>query len=459
MRSRYYSPSTGRFTQRDSFLGFYSDPLSLNRYLYCSHNPIKYRDPWGDWQKGDEEYDLATQDELMAATQAYYTALERDDRDGMKAAQAAAQAARDAGTKGAHPAGVTPGSIYTDAITNSTHGYMTLADFKAADKEIIATSGQWTYYYTLLAIQATQNLDKLYPDVKTHNNLGLLAKGQGPQNQDLFALKNYWWLYDNVFKNKNSSHIMVNDEHYIAMLKTISSTNLEALNRWYVDTSGRPFDERYKGMIKNNPSDAIMVNIKGDTITVNANIWFTGTPFEKEPTTNTFYRTLVTSGIKDLWEGEYWMNGQWVKLEVEFVEGVFGAGRNVVTININTEQIVRVGADAYNENFGSWSKGGNKFIRMYAYKKVDEGSGIYTADHFKRTSAHEFGHSLGIWDYYETYDKNTGDIIMYGVPESIVAKNDLMRVTDPSASVYSKTVSVMLDAMSKNISQELRKMK
>ena len=48
---------------------------------------------------------------------------------------------------------------------------------------------------------------------------------------------------------------------------------------------------------------------------------------------------------------------------------------------------------------------------------------------------------------------------MYGVPERIAAKNDLMRVTDPSASVYSKTVSVMLDAMSKNISQELRKMK
>jgi len=46
-RARYYSPKTGRFTQRDKFRGFYSDPLSLNRYTYAYNNPIKYIDPSG----------------------------------------------------------------------------------------------------------------------------------------------------------------------------------------------------------------------------------------------------------------------------------------------------------------------------------------------------------------------------------------------------------------------------
>ena len=47
LRARYYSPATGRFTQRDSFGGYYNDPLSLNRYTYGHNNPIKYSDPSG----------------------------------------------------------------------------------------------------------------------------------------------------------------------------------------------------------------------------------------------------------------------------------------------------------------------------------------------------------------------------------------------------------------------------
>ena len=47
LRSRYYDPSIGRFTQQDSFLGFGDNPLSLNRYTYCHNNPVKYVDPSG----------------------------------------------------------------------------------------------------------------------------------------------------------------------------------------------------------------------------------------------------------------------------------------------------------------------------------------------------------------------------------------------------------------------------
>ena len=53
LRARYYNPSNGRFTQRDSFAGKQGDPLSLNLYTYCHNNPIRYIDPSGHsvWDK------------------------------------------------------------------------------------------------------------------------------------------------------------------------------------------------------------------------------------------------------------------------------------------------------------------------------------------------------------------------------------------------------------------------
>ena len=56
---------------------------------------------------------------------------------------------------------------------------------------------------------------------------------------------------------------------------------------------------------------------------------------------------------------------------------------------------------------------------------------------------------MGIWDFYETST-------IYGVPESIVARDDLL-MDFASGIVNGKTVSLMLDAMWTNTSQELRK--
>ena len=47
LRARYYDPRIGRFNRRDSFMGRRTDPLSLNRYVYCKNNPIRYTDPSG----------------------------------------------------------------------------------------------------------------------------------------------------------------------------------------------------------------------------------------------------------------------------------------------------------------------------------------------------------------------------------------------------------------------------
>lgn len=49
--SRYYNPSIGRFTSEDSYRGDYNDPLSLNRYVYVTNNPLIYIDPEGYFGK------------------------------------------------------------------------------------------------------------------------------------------------------------------------------------------------------------------------------------------------------------------------------------------------------------------------------------------------------------------------------------------------------------------------
>jgi RHS repeat-associated protein len=47
LRARYYAGDTGRFLTRDTWMGDYNSPLSLNRWMYVEGNPINYVDPTG----------------------------------------------------------------------------------------------------------------------------------------------------------------------------------------------------------------------------------------------------------------------------------------------------------------------------------------------------------------------------------------------------------------------------
>ena len=49
LRARYYDPQIGRFTSLDIKEGDISNPLDMNRYVYCRNNPIKYIDPSGEF--------------------------------------------------------------------------------------------------------------------------------------------------------------------------------------------------------------------------------------------------------------------------------------------------------------------------------------------------------------------------------------------------------------------------
>jgi RHS repeat-associated protein len=47
LRSRFYDPSSGRFTTMDTYEGSLQDPQSLHKYAYCHADPINYHDPSG----------------------------------------------------------------------------------------------------------------------------------------------------------------------------------------------------------------------------------------------------------------------------------------------------------------------------------------------------------------------------------------------------------------------------
>lgn len=71
--ARYYDPAIERFISRDPLTGERNLPQTLNRYVYCLNNPLKYVDPSGtDPQEAVEEIfqrlqnvDLAVLEELQ----------------------------------------------------------------------------------------------------------------------------------------------------------------------------------------------------------------------------------------------------------------------------------------------------------------------------------------------------------------------------------------------------------
>jgi hypothetical protein len=42
-------PELGRFISLDLELGKLSQPQSMNRYVYCANNPLRFTDPTGEW--------------------------------------------------------------------------------------------------------------------------------------------------------------------------------------------------------------------------------------------------------------------------------------------------------------------------------------------------------------------------------------------------------------------------
>ncbi|NEO88692.1 MAG: RHS repeat-associated core domain-containing protein, partial [Spirulina sp. SIO3F2] len=47
LRQRYYDPTIGRFTRKDTYEGRLAEPITLNKFVYGNSNPVSYVDPSG----------------------------------------------------------------------------------------------------------------------------------------------------------------------------------------------------------------------------------------------------------------------------------------------------------------------------------------------------------------------------------------------------------------------------
>src|SRR5579885_2722424 len=54
LRARYYDPTSGRFTSRDTASLDFSNPVELNRYSYAEENPVDLVDPSGHGEEEEE---------------------------------------------------------------------------------------------------------------------------------------------------------------------------------------------------------------------------------------------------------------------------------------------------------------------------------------------------------------------------------------------------------------------
>jgi len=74
LNARMYDPKIARFLQEDTYRGDPNDPLSLNLYIYCGNNPIIYWDPTGHWRESDIGLNYEAMAQIVALTNAYYSA-------------------------------------------------------------------------------------------------------------------------------------------------------------------------------------------------------------------------------------------------------------------------------------------------------------------------------------------------------------------------------------------------
>lgn len=117
----------------------------MNLYTYCHNEPIRYFDPTGHWENGDEKYDAKTQAAIAKATTEYYEAKAKGDTAGMLAANTHANLLREFGTISDSNVNST-GQSYTNTITSSSkkdkngNQYMDASDWGGAVTDAMVTA-------------------------------------------------------------------------------------------------------------------------------------------------------------------------------------------------------------------------------------------------------------------------------------------------------------------------------
>ena len=80
LRARYYNSETGRFTTEDPAKD------GVNWFVYCSGNPLNFKDSTGYWEESDSNYSWYIQQAILKYTDDWYEANKNGDVAGMQTA-------------------------------------------------------------------------------------------------------------------------------------------------------------------------------------------------------------------------------------------------------------------------------------------------------------------------------------------------------------------------------------
>lgn len=138
---------------------------------------------------------------------------------------------------------------------------------------------------------------------------------------------------------------------------------------------------------------------------------------------------------------------RWTTVETKIKTQGGGVHRDVVNIEIADELDISNISMAWGSMLAPYWRTGNRGkITLYAGERAP-----YDTDTFQRVAAHEFGHSLGIGDAYESRDK-----ILKAAKKQDVNRLDRMRSIDPGSQTSVLDIRAMLQANRTNQWQEIR---
>jgi hypothetical protein len=292
------------------------------------------------------------------------------------------------------------------------------------------------------AVKAATELDKKFPEVATQNNPALLLKNQGPsysQYQALYAL----------FSNPNILNYALNEK--------LDAKTVASLLRWHVDTSGVTLER--KSSLEFVPTDAVSINIVGNTVNIIANLMIYGDGVDKRSQSGTYYlRELALRSISDGISGRYWIDGRWITVNMRAIDyGPLGhttapRGQNLVDVEIkNTAGISKQTMGSSEPISKTWSVNNPGSITLYPRLP---GATEYISDaQFGFDSMHEIGHILGVGDAYDNMD-DTGRIAP-NAHRSVLHTRDIMRSGRYGRQFSAVTMGLILHAQATNQYQQI----
>ena len=409
LRARYYSPSTGRFTQRDSYLGRYADPLSLNRYTYGHNNPVRYRDPSGHVVTGVNFGPNEGADWLRTGSG---LSFEEYWGVGPYGAPISTPSAPATGNNGVN-FGPNEGADWLR--TGSGLSFEEYWGVGPYGTPLGGSSPSVAYSYSSNVAPDPQ--PNLPPDAfsppKSSGNVEIVINGT-VINNTMNINGSAWGNANQIarqlgikFNTRDYDYYLASNGVYIARVNDlIKAAGLGDCMSWWNDSLGMHVTVNED--LKNAPVKMIR---SGNEIKITGYVVFTGRYEDTYSNTSTSYAQLAIDGMEHFWSsstnGEtYTINGQTVTVETKLYDITNDPSSHAYfTIDIQNND---PGRNSWGHaDVGGWSISSVKTVHLYKQYFVDDYAALgvapyeyFSEDYFRRIAAHEFGHILGIDDAY-----------------------------------------------------------